>query len=152
MLGLCRVVRLQTTSESVKCESTQLASQCVSVFICFNNVLCERKPNLAKGINSTFWCCKQIMHVSLWKPQQTNKKDTEISHPVVVQLTDPRIWAPSIRSVSLWLRIFTRPSVSALVFALLLAAKGNLPILYGTPWRKQGKRLHTALGVGLQAH
>lgn len=46
-------------------------------------------------------------------------------------LTDPRMCAPSILSVSLWLRIFTIPSVSALVLARLLAAKGNLPTLYG---------------------
>lgn len=45
------------------------------------------------------------------------------------------MWAPSILSVSLWLRIFTRPSVSALVLARLLAAKGNLPTLNGTPCR-----------------
>lgn len=44
-------------------------------------------------------------------------------------LTDPMMWAPSILSVSLWLRIFTKPSVSEFVLARLLAAKGNLPTL-----------------------
>lgn len=46
-----------------------------------------------------------------------------------VKLTEPTMWAPSILSVSLWLRIFTMPSVSELVLARLLAAKGNLPTL-----------------------
>ncbi|KAF3855337.1 hypothetical protein F7725_023392 [Dissostichus mawsoni] len=41
--------------------------------------------------------------------------------------------APCILSVSLWLRIFTMPSVSLLVFARLLAAKGNFPTFLAHP-------------------
>lgn len=45
------------------------------------------------------------------------------------------MWAPNILSVDFWLSIFTMPSVSAFVFALLLAANGNFPILYSTPYK-----------------
>lgn len=52
-------------------------------------------------------------------------------------LTGPRMCAPSTRSVDFCPRIFTMPSVSAFVLALLLAAKGNLPTLYSIPCGEQ---------------
>jgi hypothetical protein len=54
--------------------------------------------------------------------------------PLTVILTGPRICAPSTLSVDLCPRIFTMPSVSAFVLALLFAAKGNFPILNSIPW------------------
>lgn len=58
-------------------------------------------------------------------------------------LTGPKMWAPNILSVDFWLSIFTMPSVSAFVFALLLAANGNFPILYSTPCKTDVTELIT---------
>ena len=48
---------------------------------------------------------------------------------IISPATGATIWHPSSRSVSLSLRIFTSPSISAFVRALLLAERGNLPTL-----------------------
>ena len=49
------------------------------------------------------------------------------------QLTGPIMCAPISLSVFLSANTLTNPSVSLFVFALLLAAKGNLPTVYSTP-------------------
>ena len=48
---------------------------------------------------------------------------------IISPATGATIWHPSSRSVSLSLRIFTSPSISAFVRARLLAERGNLPTL-----------------------
>ena len=51
--------------------------------------------------------------------------------------TGPMICAPNSLSVFLSPRILTKPSVSLLVLARLLAAKGNLPTEYSTPGKQK---------------
>lgn len=57
-------------------------------------------------------------------------------------LTGPRICAPNTLSVDFCPRIFTMPSVSAFVLALLLAANGNFPTLYSIPCERQKLRAY----------
>ena len=70
--------------------------------------------------------------------------------------TGPMICAPNSLSVFLSPRILTKPSVSLLVLALLLAANGNLPTVYSTPAKtpsvniKCEIQLHAQITFGLE--
>lgn len=55
--------------------------------------------------------------------------------------TDPIKWQPSNLSVDFSAKTLTKPSVSSFVLALLLAANGNLPITYSTPYINKHKTM-----------
>lgn len=64
-------------------------------------------------------------------------------------LTQQIRWQPKILSVALSERIFTKPSVSAFVLALLFATIGNFPTLYCTPLNKENILLKRAIFFSL---
>merc|ERR1712038_75021 len=73
-----------------------------------------------------------------WHTLATSSQDAPYSIAKAASLISspaagPMMCAPSSLSVFLSPRILTKPSVSLLVLARLLAAKGNLPTEYSTP-------------------
>lgn len=91
---------------------------------------CKRE----KSVKSMEFCEANLPfykhHVAKWTTLNATRTATHFTI-----LTAPKMCAPNILSVDFWLRIFTMPSVSAFVFALLFAANGNFPILYSTPYK-----------------
>ena len=58
----------------------------------------------------------------------------EVKNRINIIHTDPIKWQPSNLSVDFSAKTLTKPSVSSFVLALLLAANGNLPTTYSTPY------------------
>jgi hypothetical protein len=77
-------------------------------------------------------CCLEYHRINL-PSELAPYSSARVPSAIISPAFEPMMWMPNILSVVASESIFTKPSLSRVVFALELAEKGNCPVLYLTP-------------------